>query len=222
MAHVAVILSGCGFKDGSEIHESICTLLAIDKAGATYECFAPDISQHSVINHLTGKEMPESRSVLVEAARIARGNIKDIKQANPEDFDAAFFPGGFGAASNLSNFASAGAKSAVQTDVLTFAKAMARARKPQGFICIAPTLISAIYGAGVELTIGTDPTTSQLIEQMGGKHINCSATEIAMDKTHKVVSTPAYMLAKRISEVETGISKLVNATLAMIKQTEKV
>src|SRR3990167_6911820 len=125
---IAVILSGCGFMDGSEIHESICTLLALDKAGAHYQCLAPDVKQTRVINHLTKKEIPnETRQVLVEAARIARGNIKDIKTANPNDFAAAIYPGGFGAACNLSDFASQGAQSTVQADVLAFAKAMAKA-----------------------------------------------------------------------------------------------
>jgi|SRR3989338_8631990 len=218
MSKVAVILSGCGFMDGSEIHESICTLLALDKAGATYQCFAPDIAQHVTMNHLNKQEMNESRSVIVEAARIARGNIKNIKTANIDELDAAIFPGGFGAAGNLSDFARAGAKSSVQSDVLAFAKAMAEAHKPQGFICIAPVLISNIYGKGVELTIGNDKATARAIEEMGGKHVNCSTTEIAVDKKHKVVSTPAYMLAKRISEVEQGVSKLVNAVLEMVKQ----
>lgn len=215
MKQIAVILSGCGVFDGSEIHEAVCTLLAIDQTGAEYHCFAPNLPQTRVVNHLTQQLQNQTRNVLEEAARIARGKIQDIKHANASQFDAAIYPGGHGAALNLSDFGSKGSNMTVNADVLTFARAMKNAGKPQGFICIAPTLISAIYGPGIEQTIGCDETTKSAIEKMGGKHIACSVTKTVVDKKNKVVSTPAYMLAKRISEVYAGVSQLVNDALKM-------
>jgi len=219
MHKIAVVLSGCGVFDGSEIHESILTLLAIDQQGASYQCLAPNVTQTKVVNHLNQQPADEQRNVLVEAARIARGNIIDIKQANAADFDAAIFPGGFGAVLNLSNFAIAGADCDVQADVLKFGKAMAQAGKPMGFICIAPTMISKIYGPGILQTIGNDAATAQTITTMGGEHQNCTVREIAIDEKRKVVSTPAYMLAQHISEAADGINKLVDAISAMVKET---
>ncbi len=218
MKKIAVVLSGCGVFDGSEIHESVCTLIALDKAGASYQCLAPSVEQTQVINHKTKEPMPEeSRNILVEAARIARGDIEDISKADSNDFAAAIYPGGFGAAANLSDFAKQGANCTVQKDVLRFAQAMATEKKPQGFICIAPTLISKIYGEGVELTIGDDKQTIQAISAMGGKHIEATVDSVVVDKKHKVVSTPAYMLATHISEVFEGVTKLVNKVLVLTK-----
>lgn len=215
MKKVAVILSGCGVFDGSEIHEAVSTLLALDLAGAEYLCFAPNILQTQVTNHLTHELKNEKRNALEEAARIARGKIRDIKEANISELDAAIYPGGMGAALNLSDFAKKSAEMSVNADVLHFAQAMKNAGKPQGFICIAPTLISKIYGPGIEHTIGSDAATKSAIEKMGGKHIDCAVDHAVIDKQHKVVSTPAYMLANRISEVFTGVSALVKAVLAM-------
>ena len=144
---VAVILSGSGVYDGAEIQESVITLLRLDQRGAQVQCFAPNIAQLHVINHLTGEEMPESRNVLVESARIARGNVKDLRDADVEDFDALIVPGGFGAAKNLSNFAIEGAGCTVQPEVLALAEAFAEAGKPVGLICISPALAAKIYGA---------------------------------------------------------------------------
>lgn len=216
MPKVAVILSGCGVFDGSEIHEAVSTLLALDLAGATYECFAPNIVQTRVVNHLTQDIKTDIRNVLEESARIARGKIQDIKNANPSAFDAAIYPGGHGAALNLCDFGKSGANMTINPDLLHFAKAMKDAKKPQGFICIAPVLISKIYGEGVLQTIGDDATTKSAIEKMGGKHVDCSVSSAIVDQTHKVVSTPAYMLAQRISEVFSGVSQLVKDVLKMI------
>lgn len=138
---VAVILSGCGVQDGAEIHESVLTLLRLDQRGVEVQCFAPNIAQHHVINHLTGEEMPESRNVLVESARIARGAIKDIREADADEFDALIIPGGFGAAKNLSNFAVEGANCSVQTELLALAEAFAESGKPVGLICVSPALL---------------------------------------------------------------------------------
>ncbi|MFA6041031.1 MAG: isoprenoid biosynthesis glyoxalase ElbB [Methylophilus sp.] len=196
MKKIAVILSGCGRDDGSEIHESVLTLLALDKAGVRYQCLAPNINQQRVMNHYTNEASPEIRNVLVESARIARGEIKPLEEANPDDYDAAILPGGFGTALNLSNFATQGAECEVIPSVKRFIQGLAKAGKPVGFICIAPVMVSNIYGPGVKHTIGCDAATADLINAMGGLHQNCFVEDCVVDSQHKVVSTPAYMLAK--------------------------
>lgn len=214
---VAVVLSGCGVFDGSEIHESVLTMLALSCAGVSYQCMAPNIQQVHVINHLTRQVAEgEHRNVLVEAARIARGEIIDIASADSHDYAAVFFPGGFGAAKNLCDFAFKGSACQIQPDVLRFAKAMAAAKKPACYICISPTMIPQIYGAGAKLTIGDDPETADAIEAMGGEHIDCPVQEFVVDKDRKLVSTPAYMLAKNIAEAAAGIEAAVEATLGLI------
>ena len=215
---VAVILSGCGVYDGAEIHESVITLLRLDQRGAKVQCFAPNIAQHHVINHLTGEEMPELRNVLVESARIARGEIKDISEANVEDFDALIVPGGFGAAKNLSDFAFKGTECTVQPDVLALAEAFAEAGKPIGLMCISPAIAAKIYGPGVVCTIGKDADTAAAVSKMGGEHHECDVSEIVEDKARKLVSTPAYMLANSISEAASGINKMVDRVLELTQQ----
>ena len=217
---IAVILSGCGVYDGAEIHESVITLLRLDQRGAQVQCFAPNIAQLHVINHLTGEEMPESRNVLVESARIARGNIKDIREASIEDFDALIVPGGFGSAKNLSNFAVEGAGCSVQPDVLALTEAFAEAGKPVGLICISPALAAKIYGPGVTCTIGNDADTAAAMNKMGATHAECAVTDIVEDKARKLVSTPAYMLAQSISEAASGINKLVDRVLELTHEND--
>ena len=217
---VAVILSGCGVYDGAEIHESVITLLRLDQRGAQVQCFAPNIAQLHVIDHLTGKEMPESRNVLVESARIARGDVKDIREADVEDFDALIVPGGFGAAKNLSNFAVEGAGCTVQPEVLALAEAFAEAGKPVGLICISPALAAKIYGPGVTCTIGNDSDTAAAMNKMGATHEDCAVTDIIEDKARKLVTTPAYMLAKSISEAASGINKLVDRVLELTHEND--
>ena len=216
---VAVILSGCGVYDGAEIHESVITLLRLDQRGAKVQCFAPDIAQLHVINHLTGEQMPETRNVLVESARIARGEIKDIREARVEDFDALIIPGGFGAAKNLSSFATQGAACTVQPEVLSLAEAFAEAGKPIGLMCISPAIAAKIYGPGVICTIGTDADTAAAVTKMGGTHQECEVSEIVEDKARKLVSTPAYMLAKSISEAASGINKMVDRVLELTQKS---
>ena len=217
---IAVILSGCGVYDGAEIHESVITLLRLDQRGAEVQCFAPNISQLHVINHLTGDEMPESRNVLVESARIARGNIKDIREASVEDFDALIVPGGFGAAKNLSNFAIEGAGCTVQPDVLALTEAFAEAGKPVGLMCISPALAAKIYGPGVTCTIGSDADTAAAMNKMGSTHQDCAVSDIVEDKARKLVCTPAYMLAQSISEAASGINKLVDRVLELTHEND--
>ena len=217
---VAVILSGSGVYDGAEIHESVITLLRLDQRGAQVQCFAPNIAQLHVINHLTGEEMPESRNVLVESARIARGEIKDIREADAEDFDALIIPGGFGSAKNLSNFAIEGTGCTVQPDVLALTEAFAEAGKPVGLICISPALAAKIYGPGVTCTIGNDADTAAAMNKMGATHEECAVTEIVEDKARKLVTTPAYMLAQSISEAASGINKLVDRVLELTHEND--
>ncbi|MGR3038840.1 isoprenoid biosynthesis glyoxalase ElbB [Vibrio vulnificus] len=211
MKKVAVILSGCGVYDGSEIHEAVLALHAIEKAGANWHCFAPNVDQLHVINHKTGEEMSETRNVLVESARIARGNIDDVVKLNVEEFDALLLPGGFGAAKNLTNFAISGAECQVNESVAKACRDFAQAGKPAGYLCIAPVMLPLIYGAGIEGTIGNDAATAAAFNQMGGDHKACGVDDIYHDAKHNAFSTPTYMLAGSISEAANGIEKLVNA-----------
>ncbi|WP_437879479.1 isoprenoid biosynthesis glyoxalase ElbB [Pseudomonas sp. LRF_L74] len=214
--NVAVILSGCGVYDGAEIQESVITLLRLDQRGAKVQCFAPNIAQLHVLNHLTGEEAPESRNVLVESARIARGAIKDVRELNVADFDALILPGGFGVAKNLSSFANEGTNLSVQPDVLAAARAFASAGKPIGLICISPALAVQIFGAGVSATLGSDEDdAAKALVAMGGKHVACSVEDIVEDEERKLVSTPAYMLAQSISQAAAGINKLVDRVLEL-------
>ena len=216
MSNVAVILSGCGFYDGAEINEAVLTLLSLEQQGANYQCFAPDREQMHVINHLTGEPVEgETRNVLVEAARIARGNIKPITEASAADFDALLVPGGFGAAKNLCDFAVAGDGMSVQPDFLQLAQQFHQAGKPIGLICIAPVMAAAICGDGTRCTIGNDPDTAAAIEAMGGEHLECPVTEARVDADKKMVTTPAYMLAGSVSEAYAGISDCVRNVLAL-------
>ncbi|NOI59756.1 isoprenoid biosynthesis glyoxalase ElbB [Vibrio coralliilyticus] len=215
MKKIAVILSGSGVFDGAEIHESVLALHAIEKQGASWHCFAPNIEQLHVINHITGEEMAETRNVLTEAARIARGNIEDVAKLNAEEFDALLLPGGFGAAKNLTDFAVNGAECSINTHVASACRAFAQARKPAGYLCIAPAIIPMIYDNGVKGTIGNDEVTASAFNALGGEHITCEVDEIVFDEEHKVLSTPAYMLAGNISQAASGIEKLVSKLVAI-------
>lgn len=210
---VAVILAGCGVFDGSEIYESVLTFLYIEEQGARYQAFAPNIDQHHVINHLSGEESSETRNVLTEASRIVRGNIQDVNELNVEDFDALIIPGGFGVAKNLSDFAFKGKNFSMQSSCLKAAQAFKSAQKPIGLFCIAPALAARIFENGAELTIGNDPDTIQIIESTGSTHIECDMYEAYIDKKNLLVTTPAFMLAERVSEAAPGIELSVKSVL---------
>ncbi|WP_321279414.1 isoprenoid biosynthesis glyoxalase ElbB [Marinifilum fragile] len=210
----AVVLAGSGVYDGSEIHEATLALYAISKNGGEYEIFAPNIDQYHVINHITGEEMAEKRNVLVEAARIARGNIKDLKEFDANNYDAILFPGGFGVAKNLCTFAFKGPDCDVNTDVETALKAMYEAGKPIGALCIAPALIAKILGK-VEVTIGHDAGTAEAITSLGATHINTSHGEIVFDKENKIVTTPCYMLDATIAQIGEGAENVVKTIMAL-------
>ena len=212
MKNFAVILAGNGVFDGAEIHEATLTLLAIKQQGGEYGIFAPNIPQHHVINHLTGEEMPEQRNVLVESARIARGEIADLKDFNPDDFDAIIFPGGFGAAKNLSTVAFDGANARVNPDVEKAVEGMLERGKPIAALCISPAMIAKIIG-DVKVTIGQDQGTIEAINAMGGTHVETSHGEVVIDEKHKVYTTPCYMLDASISQIADGANNIVRAMM---------
>lgn len=211
---IAVILSGCGNKDGAEIHESVMTLWALHKHGADYQCFAPDIEQHHVLNFITNQEMDEKRNVLVESARIARGDIKDLKDYNAADYDGLVMPGGLGAAKNLSTFAFDGPHCSVNEDVEKAIRDTAAKGKPIGALCIAPAIVARILG-DVTVTIGSDPGTEAAIVKMGASHEQTTHCEIIVDEQHKIVTTPCYMLNARVDQIGEGAEKLVKSVLDM-------
>jgi enhancing lycopene biosynthesis protein 2 len=210
----AVILSGSGVYDGSEIHEATFTLWAIDKNGSSYQCFAPDIEQHHVINHITGEELHEKRNVLIESARIARGNIKPLSELKSTDYDAVVFPGGFGMAKNLSTLAFDGANCTVNKEVERVVLDMVSNNKPIGALCISPAIIAKVL-KGAEVTIGNDKNTTEAIENMGGKHIVKSHGEVTIDKKYKLVTTPCYMLDATISQIAEGAENVIKTILEM-------
>lgn len=215
MKKIGVVLSGCGVYDGAEIHEAVLTLLAIARSGAQAICFAPDKQQADVINHLTGEAMAETRNVLIEAARITRGEIRPLAQAVSSDLDALIVPGGFGAAKNLSNFASQGSDCRVDSDLAALAIAMHQSGKPLGFMCLPRQCCPRIFGFPLRLTIGTDIDTAEVLEDMGAEHVPCPVDDIVVDEDNKIVTTPAYMLAQDIAQAATGIEKLVSRVLVL-------
>jgi len=212
MKKFAVVLAGCGVSDGAEIHEATLTMLAIMKNGASYEIFAPDVDQHHVINHLTGKVMSEKRNVLVESARIARGRIKPLSSFDARTVDAIIFPGGFGVAKNLCTFAFKGVGCEVNPDVASAVLAMDKLGKPIGALCISPVIVAKLLG-NVELTIGDDPATAAAIEKMGAKHRKTTHGEVIIDEKCNVFTTPCYMLDASILDIEQGAENIVKAML---------
>ncbi|MEX2219068.1 MAG: isoprenoid biosynthesis glyoxalase ElbB [Phycisphaerales bacterium] len=223
MARVAVVLAGCGRADGSEVHESVSCLIHLARVGASYRCFAPDGPQTDVVNHLTGEPAPETRNMLVEAARIARGDIGPLSELRVEEFDAVVFPGGFGAAKNLCTFAKDGENCAVDTDVERVVKGFHSAGKPVGMCCIAPVIGARVLGKarggpGVQVTIGDDAGTAQAIGRMGSTNVPRAVTEAAVDEANRLATTPAYMYGEASPwEVYRGIGEMIERTLAMVQ-----
>jgi enhancing lycopene biosynthesis protein 2 len=211
----AVILSGCGHQDGAEIHEATLALWAIHKNGAEFQCYAPDIKQHHVLNHITGEEMSEQRNVLIESARIARGKIASLATFSPEAVDGLVLPGGFGAAKNLSSYAFDGAGCKVNTHVAKAIKAMHTAGKPIGALCIAPVIVAKVLG-DVTLTIGQDSGTAANLAAMGAQHTPTQPGEIVIDRQNKIVTTPCYMLNSRVDQIADGADNLIRAMLEMM------
>jgi enhancing lycopene biosynthesis protein 2 len=215
MKKFAVLLSGCGVFDGAEIHEATLSLLAISRQGASYEIFAPDINQHHVINHLTGEEMDETRNVLVESARIARGKIKDLKEFDPSSFDGLLLPGGFGAAKNLSTWAFEGADATVLPEVEQAITGMVALKKPVGALCISPVILAKVLGK-VHLTIGDDESTIDAIESLGSIHVRTTHGEVVVDPDFNLATTPCYVLDATISQVAEGANNVVDAMIKLM------
>ena len=211
----AVILAGSGVMDGSEIHEATMSLYAIMRNGGVYEIFAPDMPQHDVINHVTGEEMNETRNVLAESARIARGKIRPLSEFDAKDFDALMMPGGYGVAKNLSDFAFRGADCKVHEEVAAAIKAMVAAGKPIGAVCISPVIVACVL-KDVEVTIGQDKSTAEAIEAMGARHVPTNNGEIVIDKKYKVVTNPCYMLDATIVDIANGTNNVVKALMEMM------
>lgn len=213
----AIVLSGCGVYDGSEIHESVLTLLAISAQGGAVQCFAPDVAQHHVISHLAGEEAPgESRNVLVESARIARGDVRPLDAFDSKDFDVLVFPGGFGAAKNLSSFAFDGPDCAVDPAVEKAIRSAHAAGLPIGAWCIAPVVIARVLG-DVTVTIGADAAVEKALEAMGATHRRAAATEAVTDEARRVVSTPCYMTDAPLADIAKGIEAAVASLISLAR-----
>ncbi len=216
MKKIAVVLSGCGVFDGSEIHEATLALLYISRGGAEYQCASIDAMGEKTVDHRDRRETGEKRNIMAESARIARGNISYLSQISPREYDAVIFPGGFGAALNLCSFGKDGAEMTVNPEVEKLIKSFHEAKKPVGAICIAPVILAKVLGKHkVKITIGNDAGTATVLNGFGAEHINCAADEICFDTKNIVVTTPAYMLAKNISEAAKGIEKLVEKILSL-------
>lgn len=213
MKKFAVILAGCGVYDGAEIQEATLSLYMIKKLGADYQVFAPDIMQHHVINHLTGKEMPEQRNVLIESARIARGNALPLSGLKAEDYDAILLPGGFGAAKNLCNFALVGENCEVNKEVSESIHAFLKLNKPIGALCISPVILAKLLG-DVSVTIGDDAATADKVKKMGALHVNTTHGQVIRDPNLKIFSTPCYNINANIVQVADGIENIIKAILA--------
>lgn len=215
MKKFAIILSGCGQHDGSETHETILTLLAMDQQGVKWDAYAPDIISSRIINHVNEEVMlDERRSVLKESARLTRGNIKPLSELNVPDYDAIVFPGGIGAVTVLCDWYSKKNQFTFNHDVDFVIKSAVKANTPMGFICIAPMMITKIYQDAI-FTIGNDTNLAHEIEKSGNKHENCRASDVIVDKKHKLVSTPANMVAQSIDEVYKGIYKLIQELVSI-------
>ena len=214
---IGVVLSGCGVYDGAEIQEAVITLLAIDRQGAEAVICAPNVPQMHVVNHLTGEvEAGATRNVLVESARIARGKIRDLAQVKAEELDALMLPGGFGAAKNLCDFAVKGKDCEVHPEVTRLVREVHAQKKPVAAVCIAPAVLAKVLGSEApRLTIGNDRGTASALEAMGAQHVDCPVREMVVDQERKIISSPAYMLATRISEAADGIEKTVKALIEM-------
>lgn len=208
MIRIAVLLGGCGHRDGAEIQEAVMTLLGLDEAGAEVRCLSRDKIQAKVVNHLTGLVTGEERNVLVESARIARGAVVDVAEADPAGLDGIVVVGGFGAALNLCDFASKGDAMQVDGEVARLLLSMHEAGKPIGAVCIAPVILARLFGPKkARLTIGDDPATAAAVERMGAVHVACGSADCVVDEANRLVTTPAYMLAKSVKELK-GIWKL--------------
>ncbi|MEE6470954.1 hypothetical protein FKM82_009125 [Ascaphus truei] len=220
---VAVVLAGCGVFDGSEIHEASAVLVHLSRRAAQVKIFAPNIEQMHVVDHLKGSPTEEKRNVLVESARVARGNIQDLAELKVDDFNAVIFPGGFGVAKNLCSWAVDGNKCTVNDQVKATLQAFHEAKKPIGLCCISPVLAAKVF-PGCEVTIGNaknedgrfpDAETASAIEGLGCKHISKDVNESHVDKSNKIVTTCAFMCKAPMHEIFDGIGTMVDEVLKL-------
>ena len=216
--HFAVVLSGCGRADGSEIHEAVCALLCIENMGCTYQCFAPDIEQAAVINHIDNQPMAEKRNVMVEAARIARGNILDLSEFKADDFDGIIFPGGLGAVTNWCDFAAKGTECTINSSIYSVIRQCYDKKLVIGAMCIAPVLIALVLAdKKIHFTLGAGGATAQKLEKLGPVHEEVGVTEVCIDHKNRICSTPAYMLATSMLDVCQGAQNMIGAMCQLIK-----
>jgi len=215
MKKIAVVLSGCGVFDGSEIHEATLTLLALSQNELEYQCFAPDKDQYHVINHLTKEISNEKRNVLVESARIARGNIQALTELYAKDYAGVVFPGGHGAAKNLSSFGYQSDDYYVDEDVVRVIKEFHESRKPIAALCIAPVLLAKVLGG--QITIGKDVSTAKKVTQAGAKHIEKEYHEVAVDELNRIITNPCYMLADSIYKVYVGVDAAIQTMMGLMR-----
>lgn len=213
----AVVISGCGVFDGAEIHETVMTLYALDKYGCSYQLFAPNVMQHHVINHITGEVMQESRNVLTEAARIARGKIKPLTEYRAADFEALIFPGGFGVAKNLCTYAFDGPECSVDRVVEEAIRTTHKARKPIGALCISPVLIARVLG-DVTVTVGSDATTAGHLAELGSRHERKAHGEVSVDTKNLIVTAPCYMLDATLTDIASDAEEVVKALMELAER----
>ncbi len=215
---IGILLHGCGVFDGSEIHESVLTLLFLEKAGVESVCISINKPQLHVVDHITGHVAEGvKRNIMEESARIARGKIRDLKTVSVDEIDGLIIPGGFGVAKNLCDFVVKGENCSVEPEVENFLKELHSKRKPIGAICIAPALVAKIFGKDIKprLTIGNDQSTADKINKMGAEHIECPVNNFVVDEKYKIVTTPAYMLGPGIKDIAEGIEGLVKAVVEL-------
>lgn len=216
MKKIAVILSGCGNRDGSEIQETMSVLLAINRMGMQYVCFAPEMN-FKAVDYLSGQKSGEERNVLTESARMVRGQVKALNLYKAEDFDALVFPGGMGAALNLSDFGTKGEDMEVVKEIREAIERTYELHKPIAAICIAPVVLAKVLGKnGICLTFGEECEASKVAEKLGARHIRAEATEVVVDRKHKILTTPAYMVAENISQIFEGGNNIVRELKALL------
>ncbi|KAG8230644.1 hypothetical protein J437_LFUL010661 [Ladona fulva] len=224
---VAVVLSGSGVYDGTEIHEACATLSHLTREGAEPICYAPDVKQMHVVDHVKGVQSEgENRNVMVESARIARGNIKPLSELKAANVDAVVFPGGFGAAKNLSDFAVNGDSCKLNSEVNHVLKDFHSAKKPIALCCIAPILAAKAI-PGVTITLGkTDDGSGkwphagaiEAATKMGAKVEMKHVNEASVDKKNLIVTSPAFMYDGKFHEVYDGIGVMIKTLMGLIKK----
>lgn len=220
MTRVAFVLNGCGHRDGSEIHEAVVAMLALEETGAVVLPVAPNKPQVKVLSHVDGKPLVGSRNMFEESARIARGKLRDLAAVNIDEFDAVVIPGGNGTAYNLCTFADLGIAMSVEPSLVSLLTAAHKAKKPIGAICIAPVILAKLFGpSGAELTIGHDPDVAAKVQQLGAKHIACAASDCVIDRKNRLVTTPAYMLGETVRDIAPGIRKLAEAVVRLSRES---